>query len=135
MLRDTCEAFAKNELEILNKVKNIRSQYIVDYWNFHCDDTVMYLVIDQCEESLDDIIRSCSADYLQEHGARMIKEILFGLKVLHDSGILHRDLKPWNILVSVDGRMQLADFGISRVLNENETTVLTAPKVGFHPKL
>ena len=38
---------------------------------------------------------------------------------------LHRDLKPSNVLVDVDGHMRLADFGISRVLNEDESTVHT----------
>ena len=58
----------------------------------------------------------------------MIKEVLTGLKFLHDQRILHRDLKPSNVLVDVEGHMRLADFGISRVLNEDETTFLTDAK-------
>ena len=58
----------------------------------------------------------------------MIREILTGLKFLHNQGILHRDLKPSNILVDVEGHMKLADFGISRILNEDETTVQTNAK-------
>ena len=130
MLKETCEVSARNEVEIFKEIlsENIRSPYILNYWNFYSDVSTMYLVVDLCEESLHDLIRSCSPEYLRKHSARMIKEILLGLKVLHDKGILHRDLKPSNILVSVDGCMQLADFGISRVLSPGETTVLTEAK-------
>ena len=51
-----------------------------------------------------------------------------GLEFLHSKGILHRDLKPQNILVDIQGRMKLADFGLSRVLKKDETAVETGPK-------
>ncbi|XP_028412117.1 serine/threonine-protein kinase/endoribonuclease IRE1-like [Dendronephthya gigantea] len=129
IIKETCDLLAQNELEIFRLTKDIRSPYIVNYWYFDADDFYMYLVIDLCEESLNDyVVETCSLEYLRKHGVRMIEEILLGLQVLHEKGILHRDLKPSNILVSVDGRMQLADFGISRVLNDDETTALTEPK-------
>jgi mitogen-activated protein kinase kinase kinase 1 len=88
----------------------------------------MYLIVDLCEETLDEHVLSQTIGHLRTHGRRMIKEVLSGLLFLHVEGILHRDLKPSNILVDVQGSMKLADFGISRVLNENETTVHTDAK-------
>ena len=88
----------------------------------------MYLIVDLCEEALNDHVHSQSKEQLHENGRIMIREILTGLKFLHDEGILHRDLKPSNVLVDVEGHMRLADFGISRVLNEDETTVQTNAK-------
>ena len=83
------------------------------------------LNIQECKDTAEN---ERSDKQLQENGRRMIREILTGLKFLHDKGILHRDLKPSNILVNVEGRMKLADFGVSRVLNEDETTVQTNAK-------
>ena len=78
-----------------------------------------------------DFVKSQTAEYLKDHGPRMIKEILTGLEFLHSRGILHRDFKPSNVLVDVEDHMKLSDFGISRALNEDETTVCTDVK-GTH---
>jgi serine/threonine protein kinase len=42
------------------------------------------------------------------------RQIVSGLKFLHDKGILHRDIKPGNILIHYDGSLKLTDFGLSR---------------------
>jgi eukaryotic-like serine/threonine-protein kinase len=45
-----------------------------------------------------------------------------GLAQAHDAGLIHRDIKPGNLLVRVDGTLKIADFGIARAA---ETTALT----------
>lgn len=39
---------------------------------------------------------------------------------MHSKGILYRDLKPENILLDEEGNIRLADFGLARILNEND---------------
>ncbi|XP_028417178.1 serine/threonine-protein kinase pakC-like [Dendronephthya gigantea] len=122
---EKCDKVAENEREIMDLIKTSDSPFIVSYRHFHRDDTSMYLILDLCEETLKELVHASSIEHLQERGPRMIKEILSGLKFLHGKGILHRDLKPSNVLADIEGCMKLADFGLSRVLKEDETTVKT----------
>jgi serine/threonine protein kinase len=128
MLTQACEDSARNEIEILNRTDTNKSPFIVSYRHFYDDGIFMYLILDLCEETLKEHVNSQTTEHLRKHGPRMIKEILTGLQFLHSLGILHRDLKPTNVLVDVEGHMRLADFGVSRVLNEDETTVYTDAK-------
>ena len=54
--------------------------------------------------------------------ARIGLAVLDALDSAHEVGITHRDVKPGNILVSRDGRVKLADFGISRKVDESQLT-------------
>jgi serine/threonine-protein kinase/endoribonuclease IRE1 len=125
---DEDEDAAQNELEILSRIDASKSPFIVSYRKCLNDATFVYIVLDLCEETLKEHVCTQSLEYLQDHGPRMIKEILRGIEFLHSQNILHRDLKPSNVLVDLEGHMRLADFGVSRVLNEGETTVHTGAK-------
>ena len=128
MLLQACEDSAKNEKEISSLIKTKGSPFILSYHHVFQDETFMYLISDLCEETLQEHVQSQSFQHLRENGPRLIKQILSGLQFLHGNGILHRDLKPSNVLVGTDGFMKLSDFGLSRVLNEDETTVHTDAK-------
>ncbi|KAL0292757.1 UNVERIFIED_CONTAM: Cyclin-dependent kinase G-2 [Sesamum radiatum] len=44
----------------------------------------------------------------------MMKQLLEGVKFLHENGVMHRDLKPSNILINKKGELKICDFGMSR---------------------
>ncbi len=57
-------------------------------------------------------------------------QILNALDCAHKNGIVHRDIKPHNILVTNDGILKVADFGIAKALNSGETKKIDENVVG-----
>lgn len=51
-----------------------------------------------------------------QEAVRVVPEICEALQFAHDQGIVHRDIKPENILLSKDGRVKIADFGLAKLL-------------------
>ena len=70
------------------------------------------------ESDLASIIRS-SQPLNDRHIHYFISQLLSALQYLHVNNIVHRDIKPRNILVNSDCLLKLADFGLARYYNEN----------------
>lgn len=69
--------------------------------------------------SLKEMLRSGSPLSVME-AVDYFKQILRGLHYAHSRNIIHRDVKPANILVTKDRRVKLSDFGIAKILGTNE---------------
>ncbi|MBM9604020.1 protein kinase domain-containing protein [Desulfopila inferna] len=54
---------------------------------------------------------------------RYIRQALHGLERLHFAGIIHRDIKPYNLMITNDDRIKIIDFGLSRVRGEEKTAI------------
>lgn len=96
---------------------------IVEVYDFGSDGNLTFLVMEHLDgQSLDEILRSDKVlSVAMTH--RLAVQALSALEHAHDRGIIHRDIKPANILVSTDGTVKVADFGIAK--SSRETTELT----------
>ncbi len=68
-------------------------------------------------------------EYIKDQGRLSVKEatsialqISAGLEAAHNNGVIHRDVKPQNIMISTDGKVKVADFGIARAATVNTVT-------------
>jgi len=87
---------------------------IVDRHNF---DSV-YLYIELLEADLHAIIRS-GQPLTDAHYQSFIYQVLCGMKYIHSANVLHRDLKPGNLLVNADCELKICDFGLARGYSDN----------------
>ena len=132
MLTHICGDLAENERKILTMIKMEQSKHIVRYRYCKSGNPFTFLVLELCEETLTDYVRAHNEEYLVSRAPIIIQEILTGLLDLHGNReqerILHRNLKPSNILVDVLGHMRLADFGISKKVEEGKPQKLICLK-------
>ncbi|WFD43264.1 mitogen-activated protein kinase [Malassezia psittaci] len=92
--------------------KNITCLYDLDITNPQAFNEV-YLYEELMEADLHAIIRS-GQPLSDAHFQSFIYQTLCGLKYIHSANVLHRDLKPGNLLVNADCELKICDFGLSR---------------------
>ncbi|KAI9458167.1 kinase-like protein [Lactarius psammicola] len=73
----------------------------------------MYLFMEPMEADLHQIIKSGQM-LTNEHVQYFTYQILRGMKYVHSASVVHRDLKPGNLLVNSDCELKICDFGLSR---------------------
>lgn len=74
---------------------------------------ILTLLPELMECDLSAIIRS-GQPLTDAHFQSFIYQILCGLKYIHSANVLHRDLKPGNLLVNADCELKICDFGLAR---------------------
>ncbi|CAL8241833.1 unnamed protein product [Merluccius merluccius] len=113
----------KNEESFL-RLPKLDHPFIVRYIDFAEDEHFGYLALQLCECTLEEFLKH---ELPEEQKRNLVKEVLSSLSVLHGQTpqIIHRDIKPQNVLLDVCGKARLADFGISRRLPNGQTTLHT----------
>jgi serine/threonine-protein kinase len=95
---------------------------VVDVYDFGQQDDALYIVMQYVEgEDLKHLITREGA--LPVDRAREIAgQVLDGLRAIHAAGIVHRDIKPQNVLIGRDGVARLTDFGVAQVAEDSGMT-------------
>ncbi|EGT31834.1 CBN-CDK-9 protein [Caenorhabditis brenneri] len=91
------------------------------------DRTTFYLVFAFCEHDLAGLLSNPKVRMSLVHIKTMMKHLITGLNKLHRSRILHRDMKAANVLISREGVLKLADFGLARPFVHRDTSGAPRP--------
>jgi len=124
----------KREFTLMKKLnhKNIIRLHEVFFDN---DEKNIYLVIDYYSKG--DLSKFLGGKALKEkYAKKYMRQLTNGLKYLYEKQILHRDLKPQNILVTDDGDIVITDFGFARYTdNENMLNTLCGSPMYMAPEI
>jgi cyclin-dependent kinase 12/13 len=108
--------------EVIFKQKH-RSSYFCNLPNSVASS--FYLVFEYVDHDLMGLLDSQLVDPSELQVASLMKQLLLALSYCHMRGFLHRDLKCSNILISKNGQLKLADFGLARLYQENYKRLYT----------
>ncbi len=105
-------------------VANLRHPHLTEIWDFDEDEGKPFYLMDYYCNNLGVMI---GETYETEKPSRIIKtdraihyirQILMGLDRLHHAAIIHRDIKPFNILITDHDTVKICDFGLSKIRGE-----------------
>ena len=98
--------------------------HIVPVYDYVEQDGLCLLVMERLSGGTLDAYERAGLDAAA--GCAAVVALCSGLQYAHERGVLHRDVKPGNVLVAQDGLVKVSDFGIAKVLGGSETLVTRA---------
>jgi len=109
----------KREVSLTRK---LRHAYIVGVYDLHEWGGIHFLTMEYVEgQSLQNALAERQRPFPLEDVLRWAAQLGQALDYAHARGVLHRDVKPGNMLLTKHGNVRLADFGIARVVRDTET--------------
>lgn len=122
--------FTKRFRQEAASAANLQSPYIVSIYDWGLDDETYYIVMEFLRGTdLKTAIKERGA-INQRKAAEIGSQVAQALSVAHAGGIIHRDIKPQNIMIQPDGNIKVMDFGIARAgdagLSQTATVLGTA---------
>lgn len=88
-----------------------------------------YIVMELVEgETVRDVLRS-GAGFTPERALQVARDVLTALDYSHRNGIVHRDIKPGNVMITKSGAIKVMDFGIARAMSDSGNTLTASQTV------
>ncbi|MGH2694455.1 MAG: Stk1 family PASTA domain-containing Ser/Thr kinase, partial [Actinomycetota bacterium] len=96
---------------------------IVSLYDYGADNGTYFIVMEYIDgRPLSDVIEE-EGPLLPERAAEIAADVAKALARAHDAGLVHRDVKPSNIMITTSGQTKVTDFGIARALTRGDQTV------------
>jgi tRNA A-37 threonylcarbamoyl transferase component Bud32 len=125
------EAFVERFRREARSAASLNHHNIVSVYDFGEDEGSWFIVMEYVEgRTLRDIIRAEGA-MDPARAAQLASEVAAALAAAHAQGIVHRDVKPANVLIAADtGTVKVADFGIARAANTRQALTMPGTVLG-----
>ena len=108
-------------MEEYSLVERIQSRHVARIYSHGTSEGHAYLVMEFFEGG--DLNKRLEGKALRaDEALRLFRELMFALGDIHEKGILHRDLKPQNLMFRGDGSLAIVDFGIAKHIDAVDRT-------------
>eukprot|EP01083_Nonionella_stella_P161581 529467_1 len=122
-----------NEIKLL---KECKSPFIVQFIDRIEQGFSTLIIMEYCSKgSLDDILKRSQKSFNELKIKGIMRHVLRGLRYLHSRKILHRDIKPGNILLGDDHRYKLSDFGLSKNIDMSVASTFCGSPLFMAPEI
>ena len=121
------ELLAKFKKEA-RRIRQLHNEHIVGVHDLFEENGTAYYVMDYIDgESLEELMKRTGEPLSEAEVRNVLSQVLDALKVVHQAGLWHLDLKPANIMIDKAGHIKLIDFGSSKQLDVQQggATALT----------
>jgi serine/threonine-protein kinase len=124
------EAFVKRFRREAQAAANLSHPNIVGIYDWGQAQGTYFIVMEIVDgRSLRDVLKSEGA-LLPRRATEIAAETAAALSVAHAAGLVHRDVKPGNILLAKDGTVKVTDFGIARAWDDSQELTRTGAVIG-----
>jgi len=113
-LDDSAEGIPSTAIREIALLKQLRHQNIVKLYDVVHTESKLTLVFEYLDQDLKKHLDACDRGLEADVVKSFLFQLLNGIAFCHQHRVLHRDLKPQNLLINVDGELKLADFGLAR---------------------
>ncbi|XP_050669029.1 serine/threonine-protein kinase STK11 isoform X2 [Leptidea sinapis] len=111
------EQNVEREIQLLRILRHKNVIELVDVM-FNDEKQKMYLVMEFCVGVLQDMLESSPGKKFPQCQAHdYFTQLLDGLEYLHGQGVVHKDIKPGNLLLTLDQTLKITDFGVAEALD------------------